>query len=60
MSRAIRLLLAVVAVGTFAPAAHASCCDPVCKLYWERQPSVTANPDGSYTVDPGTRPQWVC
>jgi hypothetical protein len=45
---------------TLAPTAHAaSGPGPLCKLYWERQPSIHDNGDGTYTVDPG-RAYWVC
>jgi hypothetical protein len=46
---------------TLAPAAHAGAGpDPLCRLWWPHKPSVTDNGDGTYTVDPGERPQWVC
>ena len=64
-ARAFRRALATVAVaGVVVPfsgtaSAHP---DPLCRLYWpeEDRPSVTDNGNGTYTVDPGERPQWVC
>jgi hypothetical protein len=69
-ARTLRLALAAVAVaGVALPAvaAHAGPVgpagpDPVCKLYWpeDKRPSITDNGNGTYTVNPGERPQWVC
>jgi hypothetical protein len=66
-ARPLRLALAAVAVaGVVLPAVHATAAPagpgPFCKLYWpeDKRPSVTDNGNGTYTVDPGSRPQWVC
>jgi hypothetical protein len=64
-ARLLGLAVAAVAVaGVVVPAAaHATAGPgPFCKLYWpeDKRPSITDNGNGTYTVDPGSRPQWVC
>lgn len=59
--RTVRLVLAAAAVAGAAAMVPASAHpDPLCRLWWPNKPSITDNGDGTYTVDPGTPPQWVC
>ncbi|MDQ1713981.1 MAG: hypothetical protein QOE45_3431 [Frankiaceae bacterium] len=60
--RTFGLAVAAFAVAaTLSPAAQASTSPGTfCKLWWPHKPSVTDNGNGTYTVDPGERPQWVC
>ena len=56
MRRVLVLLVAAgAAVGLSAPAGADPCCDPPCRLVWEKP---TVDPEtGEITV---TRPQWIC
>jgi hypothetical protein len=61
MSRTARVALVAAALAAECPAAAYPHHNPPCRLEWSpRVPTVTDNGDGTYTVDLGPRPQWVC
>ncbi len=56
--RTVRTVLAAALLAGAAAAAPALADpEPLCKLWWQEKPSVNLE-EG--TVDPGSKPMWVC
>lgn len=61
MRRVLTLLLvAGAAAGFGAPASADPCCDPPCRLVWNKPTVEVDTENHTVTVDPGGRPQWIC